>query len=414
MRGDLLLVGSPQPVSWDLDSIRRRFALPEVAQDLQRLDLRSLPALLSLQIVSEANSAFLVSPDTVRHSDFFPVLEYIAERAFFVRRGTSFLDDFDERLLPRSETLLGRYLRRHPLTVDDARALILLHKAASVPDGRLVRSLLRHWQAMAPDDVLPVEFSSKMELPLPVAELQAAEMSRLRDRMMASAPAEPEPLRMYSRHLMHAYRTARSVFHTPPADELLTVLARLAEVDAEHRGSHLLRLAELAWDRGDDARFLDLATRALVPATGGPAVGRFDFDYSAPGRVLYLLIESLWRHGRPEQALAWCAAVRQGGYLEPGSRYHTPRLAKVVRKVEATASASASASASLRHPLPHTGRATPRSPVSLASPGIADGGFGRGLHSGSPAGPGSTPASRWTETPGRRSRGRRDPTASLA
>ncbi|MGE4181516.1 MAG: fused MFS/spermidine synthase [Limisphaerales bacterium] len=331
--GDLLLVGSAQPTAKDLDQIRRRFHQPTVLQDLRRADVLSLPALLGLQLVSEENGAFLVPPDTVRHSDYFPVLEYIAEKAFFTRRETSFLDSFDERRLRHPTTLLGAYLRETPLTIEDARTVVLLHHTAKVPHPSLVRSVLKHWQEKDPTDLLPVEIASKMEFPPPNSAIYAQDMFHARELMMARHETEPESLRMYSRYLQNNYRQARSTFHQPATGELTAVLEFLAERDPLHRLSHRLRLAELAWDLGQRERFIQLTSETLLH-TGEPGTkGHFDLDYSAPGRVLHLLIETLWRDARHADAQWWADAARQSGYLDPEGRYFDFSLDMVVRKV---------------------------------------------------------------------------------
>jgi hypothetical protein len=151
---------------------------------------------------------------------------------------------------------------------------------------------------------------------------------------------------MYSRYLQNSYRQARSVFYQPPTDELRTVLEFLAEKDVVHRTSHQLRLAELAWDLGDEQRFVELASAALLHSGEAGTTGRFDFDFSAPGRVIFLLIESLWRKGAVTDAQWWCNSARQSGYLDPKSRYYSRRLEMVVRKVEGPATATAAASES--------------------------------------------------------------------
>lgn len=342
--GDLVLVGSVEPTRYDLEAIQKRFDERTVTEDLRRADIFRLPVLLGLQLVSDYNAPFLVPADTVRHSDFFPTLEYMAERGFFVRDEATLYDVFNETVSRRPTTLLGEYLRKHPLTVTDMQSFALFHTTFKLPNPKILRSILERWREMAPDSTLVAEFSAKLDFPLPVSELEAQRMSRVRDTIMTNAPAELEPLRIYSRHLMHAYRYQRSAYYQPPSEELVKVLERLTDVDALHRQSHRLRLAEIAWDLGDDSRFVQLATEALLINAGVPAVGRFDLDYQAPGQVIYLMIETLWRAGRYGDALLWCRGARDGRYLEPGGRYYSPLLAMVVRKVEATAPASGSTS----------------------------------------------------------------------
>jgi hypothetical protein len=127
--------------------------------------------------------------------------------------------------------------------VADAQSFALAYTSFRLPASRFMRSIVERWRELDPGSLLAAEFASKLEYPLPVAELEASRMAPLRDAMIADAGTNPEPLRMYSRHLMHAYRNLRSAFHQPPTNELAFVLARLAETDAVHRQSHLLRLA---------------------------------------------------------------------------------------------------------------------------------------------------------------------------
>ncbi len=334
--GDLVLIGSATPIPYDLAAIQQRFQLPTVNADLQRIDLFRLPVLLGLQLVSDYNAPFLVPTNTPLHSDFFPTLEYLAERGFFAREDATLHEVFNETALRRPATLLGEYLATQPLTVSDVQSFALFHTTYKLPQPRLIRSIVERWRELAPDSTLAAEFSAKLDVALPVAELEAQRMHLVRDAMMTRAEQEPEPLRIYSRHLMNAYRQLRSAYYQPPSAELEEVLERLRAADATHRQSHILRLAEIAWDKGDDERFVRLATEAFVPQAGAPRVGRFEHDYSAPGNVLYLLIETLWRRGLYRDAQLWCDAARDGGYLDPAGRYHNPRLDMVVRKVAAT------------------------------------------------------------------------------
>jgi spermidine synthase len=332
--GDLMLIGSAEPLSRDLEGMQQRFNDPQVTADIRRADIFTFPVLLGLQIVSDSNTAFIPTDETARHSDYFPTLEYMAGRGFFARDRARLFEVFDENSLRRPGTLLGDYLKKHELTKADLQSFALFHTSFGLPRPHILRSLLEKWRNAAPDETLPVEYSAKLDYPLPVAELEASRMARVRDLMMTNAPTDPEPLRLYSRHLMYAYRYLRSAYYQPPSEELTAVLTRLAETDARHRQSHLLRLAEIAWDNSDDARFFELASASFLQNQGAPAVGRFDLDTQGPGRILFLVIETLWRAGKFQDAQAWCDAARSAGYLSPASPYFSERLAMVVRKME--------------------------------------------------------------------------------
>ncbi|MBX3747940.1 MAG: fused MFS/spermidine synthase [Verrucomicrobiae bacterium] len=341
--GDLLLVASAEPLRYDLEATQQRFDEPAVTADLRRADIFQLSVLLGLQFVSESNAPFLAPEDAIAHSDFYPRLEYLAERAFFVRAFSRLVDDYNEATSTRPRLLVGRHLEENPLTVTDAQSFALFHTSHQLPPPRIMRSITERWRELDPSSLLAVEFSGKLDQPLPVSELEALRMRKVRDELFERAATEPEPLRIYSRHLMHAYRALRSAFYQPPTEELIEVLDRLVETDPAHLQSHLLRLAEIAWDVGDEATFVQLAADSFLQSAGAPAVGRYELDFQAPGRVLYLLIDLLWHANRFEDAYGWCRAAREGRFLERGSRFYNPMLAVVVRKVEATLASAAEA-----------------------------------------------------------------------
>lgn len=334
--GDLILIGAPEPFRWELATVERRFAVPAVQADIARADVLRLPALLALQLVSDYNAPFLAPVETTRHSDFFPVLEYLAQRAFFVRREATLPRVFDENLSRRPGTLLGEWLARQPLADEDFAALALLNSEHGVPMPQVMRSLIEGWRAASPQSTAAAEFSAKFPLGLPVSELEARRLALLRDRLFAEAPQNPELLRLYALHLMNAYRTLRSAYHQPPVDELLAVLDRLVETDAPNRRTHLLRRAEILWDLGREDEALALGRAAFNPDTTDDTGDSLDLDFIAPGHVLGLMIETHWRAGRRTDAVRWAAAAREGGYLRRGSRFFSPILEMIVRKVETT------------------------------------------------------------------------------
>ncbi|MFN0066427.1 MAG: fused MFS/spermidine synthase [Limisphaerales bacterium] len=343
--GDLILVGAPEPFLWSLETVARRFEVPAVREDLARADVTRLPVLLALQLVSDYNAPFLAPLDAVRHSDLFPVLEYLAQQAFFVRREATLPRTFDESLSRRPGTLLGEHVRRQPLTAEDFAALALFHSEHGVPLAHVMRSAIEGWRTVTTNSTVVAEYSTKFPLALPVSELEASRLAPLRERMFADAARDPELLRMYAMQLVHAYRNLRSVYHQPPTDELLGALDRLIETDAPNRRTHLLRRAEILWDLGRDQEMLALAKAAFDAGSGGDTGSRLDLDYVAPGHVLGLVIEAHWRAGRMREARQWVASARDSGFLDPGSRYFSPVLEMLVRKVEATAGDAAPAAA---------------------------------------------------------------------
>jgi len=333
--GDLLLVGTTEPAPWNLQAMESRFQFPAVAKDLRRADLFSLHVLLGLQRVSEPNAAFLAAPETERHSDYYPRLEYEAERAFFARRGTRLVQDFDESALRRPSTLLAEFLRTRPLEVTDAEGFAILHGTYRVPLPRLMRSVSERWQELAPNSLIAEEYWSKMKSPPSSAELHVRRAARLLPSMMETAGNDPGPLRQYADQAMSWYREVRSVLYQPPVETLEAALVRLSETDAKHHEVHRLRLAEVAWDLAQDERCLALAQDVL--GSGVPdRPGRFAIDPGLPGTVMHRVVETFWRQGRYQEAAAWGDLARSRGLLRPDHPGFHRGLAVSVRKADAT------------------------------------------------------------------------------
>src|SRR5262249_21772117 len=69
---DLALLGSVEPFEPDLEAWLRRFAEPAIKADLGRIEIDRPVQLLAREIISDQNGAFIVSPQGLVHSDFFP------------------------------------------------------------------------------------------------------------------------------------------------------------------------------------------------------------------------------------------------------------------------------------------------------------------------------------------------------
>ncbi|HOW63957.1 MAG TPA: fused MFS/spermidine synthase [Candidatus Paceibacterota bacterium] len=332
---DLALVGSTRPIRTDLQALRNRFVVPSVKSDLERIDLFRLPVFLSREIISQDNAPFVAPPEVAVHSDFYPVLEYLSQRAFFVRTGTSVPVTFDESFSPRPGTLLAQYLDKYPLTEDDYSAFGLFKLEQGMPDDRLYRSLLLRWMADYPQSTNAVELSAKAADFGLSDELEVQRLQSRRAMIWERSAADPEVLRYYGHFLMRSYAHLRSVFYRPPSAELEAVLQRLIEVDPLNQRVYRLHLAGLAWDRRDDAACFRFAREGLSPDTNAYGVANFELDRIAPKRIQARLIEAFWQAGKPREAWAVCQEALHQGYLDPTSDARDPLLDLTYRKVEA-------------------------------------------------------------------------------
>jgi len=332
--GDLLLVGSEQPLEVDLRALQQRLSQPAVKTDLERIDLFRLPVLLAREIITPGNAPFVADQAVPSHSDFYPRLEYAAQRDFFVRGAASIPILFEESQFTRPGSLLGRYLRNHPLNEDDFKAFALFQMAHRISTPMLYRSLLKGWQSRFPQSLTALELSAKATERGTPDELEASRLAARRDAIFQQAEKDPELLRFYAQFLLQTYRTERSAFYLPPTTELVSVLNRLLETDPNNQRIHKLRLAELAWDRGDDDGFLQFAQSGFNPDLKSGGRINFDIDPRLPPRVLARMIEIFLRREDPVEAWNLCQQAKAKQYIGVAGGSRDPILEMTYRKVE--------------------------------------------------------------------------------
>jgi hypothetical protein len=133
---------------------------------------------------------------------------------------------------------------------------------------------------------------------------------------------------------MQTYRTYRSVFYVPPSVELKAALERLVETDRPNQRVYKLRLAEIAWDHGDDAACFEFGRAAFSPDTTAFGPIKFDLDPRAPYRVLNRMIETLWRAGKVPEAWGLCQDAKKNGYIGKKEGFRDPSLEVTYRRIE--------------------------------------------------------------------------------
>ncbi len=319
--GDLFLIGALEPPQVDLDAFARRLDEPAVKADLGRVGLDNVPLLLSQQLISFEHGALVPPFETRVHSDYYPVLEYSAQRDFFARARAERFRRLDENFTLRPTTLLGRWLRERGLGKEDLAAFAGYYLGEDSRPLDTFLTLLRRWQREEPNNTLPFELAARLKHFAPPGELDVLRLAPHRDMVFARAKEEPLLLRQYGRALVRQYSEQRSIFNAPPSDELETVARRLVEVDPDNQRVYQAWLAELAWDREDDAQCLQWGELALAPdLPRGKA--KYRLDPESPLRVAALMADVHLRRGDPARAAALCEGVAQAGYLNEDTRYN--------------------------------------------------------------------------------------------
>jgi spermidine synthase len=336
---DIVLVGTPKPRRVYLAAFLTRMSDPAVNADLERGGMSEPLALLSREVLSAENGAFLSAPETPVHSDYFPSLDYMAQVGFFVGASSTLYEPVSETRMPRATTLLAAYLKKYPLTIEHFKRAAKAYMDRQFLDERLIYGLMEQWSLAETNSSLPLEITERLTMIRPPELLEEARLLTRHENLLEEGRSDLMTLHFYERVLMRAYRAKRSIFYLPDTRRLQEVLAILLARDATNQRVFNLHMAELAWDRGDDANCLRYAALGFDRDTtkAGPIV--FTLDEQAPRIALHNLIETSLHSGKIAQAQAFCREANANGYLEHNENFYAP-LELVCRKVSAMTAAN--------------------------------------------------------------------------
>jgi spermidine synthase len=150
---DVLLVGSLEVLTVDEPALAAKLRLESVRADLGRISIPDPATLLSLQMISERPLREYGSAGPLNTEDK-PLLEHWAPKAFFLNKGVTAIERFDERrVFGRSDLLLDQVLARRPLTDSEKRNIGLLHAEPSKGSLSLAYSMLTSFLTKHPDDL---------------------------------------------------------------------------------------------------------------------------------------------------------------------------------------------------------------------------------------------------------------------
>ena len=291
-RGDILLLGSAEPLNPDFALSASESARPEVARDLARIDVSRLSTVLSLQLASDQVARSLAGPGRV-NEDQFPVLEYAAPKALFLHSVSGLLSSKDERLRARAPDplFLTRYLkaRGRPLSGDEFRELAAFQERFN---GDMLRPFLEEWARRYPEDVRPLWSLVQLDL---AAEDAAGALAGLED-LLRLRPRDPDYLDLAADLALRSFLARKTFLSDSPPDAVLGYLRRLAAATrGARRTDALRRLAEVHANIGSLAeamRFIAEAAASAAQAKGGPSPdflwvmgARMALDRGDPGRA---------------------------------------------------------------------------------------------------------------------------------
>jgi hypothetical protein len=265
--GDVMILGSASPMDVNFNRVAERFDRDEVKEDLQRIKITSLSTLLSLQIASDSIVRKMAGRGRL-NEDHFPILEYEAPKAFFLGSVANMIQSHDEREMPveGNKLYLIRYVKeqQEPLSPEELNNLTVFHRGYGVTN--LLKGAVNEWVRRFPEDRQALW--ALVQAQKAAGQLESA-MTTLTP-LLHEAPNNPDYLATAADLELSLYLSQRSYLNHVSNQRTLALLARLLEVETEHRARVYRKIAQVyAVDRDyvPSLRYLEQA--AEYGAQGG-------------------------------------------------------------------------------------------------------------------------------------------------
>lgn len=256
---DVMLLGSNDPLTLDLPALRRKMSDPAVAADLRRINITEPVQLLSLQMASDDQVQEYMGYSELNTEDL-PLLEYGAPRAFFVNRGVTEFQKFDERLAAgRGRLLLEQYRDRYGVSDDEKRLVAVMHAAADGGNLNLAYSLLRDYAVRRPaDDGVMADLADAA-----VRLGRREEGLGLFGRLAAERPDDPRIVERYAWLKYSTERLSGSVVSPPDVRASQLLLQHCADISSDSVDRYHVEIGDIALAAHADSQALAHYRRAL-------------------------------------------------------------------------------------------------------------------------------------------------------
>lgn len=338
--GDIVLIGSMSPLQTDLAGLERRFNDPLVRANLGRIGIQNLAGLLMQELIPMGDGAYLpeTRPKIPIHSDFHPVLEYAAEEAFFQRGIATKVLSLSEPRQRRPRMLLNRVRAPGAMTSADFESAGQLFSASSIPDPVVFRSQVYRWLELGATNVDPLRYLVSLDAQVAVSDAVNAQLGSRPEFALARSQTNVPLMLEQASALMDRHRTRRTAYFLPPTEDLEAVLRELIEADSGNRRAHRARLAEVLWDRGEEAEFLSQAIRTFStqPPDDGPY--NFDLDPTAPRTVIAYMLRLFEQRGDYRSAARVVKEAVQRRFAGDDAVLRLPLLEYQARRIWGAAS----------------------------------------------------------------------------
>lgn len=296
--GDIIMIASIEPIELDWNLTNKKLSIPEVKQDLERIQIRNLPGFLIHEMLTSERTRKILSPGLI-NSDYFPYLEHQAPKDFFNGNRSTKLYKEDERLLsPKPGTLLfSTYMVEHALT---AEKLDLLYDATDVTS--ILRSLSERWLADDPENALAERVVSHFS-----AEGIKATI-RFYKNLFQKHPDSIEYLKKYISSFYEYYASTKTILFSADMTAWFRLCDDAVRLSPKHKEFFALLKARVLYRERDIPTCIQTLKEGLGYFEKGKKANNLSMDpknknYKAKMEILTLITDICLQEGRNAEAV---------------------------------------------------------------------------------------------------------------
>jgi predicted membrane-bound spermidine synthase len=222
---DIIILGSANPFYIDFDAMELKMKQAQIAQDLARIKLYDVHALLSMQVVSARNNPFAYSRNDINTATK-PLLEFLAPVALFTHESVSLLDSLDERFSFQDKNLwFYDYAALHPLSFENYMNIARYRNTLHTGDLALAYTALRKALEMEPENEEAMAMIAKTtgDLRLPDVNFRKSQLEEMR-LMYELNPNDNSSIFGYVNALVEYYRIDNSIVNPQQMNDAVDLM----------------------------------------------------------------------------------------------------------------------------------------------------------------------------------------------
>ncbi len=203
---DYVVIASREPVDPDFAAMEKKFGIPAVKKDLERVSVRSVIDILGRQAFAPAKVRTMVQSEETVNTDDHPILEFQGPKAEYLHSSCPEFTKADQRLSSGDDLFVMQYLNGKPLNQTQTLSLISSNSDRRIYNVSLLYPLTRYYLSRwpAPQWMLGLYSNLAAKMDLSVSAGAAGAMGR--------NVTDPELLRTQAVALINDLRAAHSVF----------------------------------------------------------------------------------------------------------------------------------------------------------------------------------------------------------